>query len=653
MSDTYLYVENLPHVKSKNNIRSLFNNSAEIKEIVFEGDSSAKVCCRTAQAALALMTEARYKLVSIGQERRVIYVTKYGLPCMSDQECAVSIKNLPKEKHEKEIHRVIEANQVPVAVVRLNRNPQGESLGVATVICETREGATKLLGMASALNFGQPVVIEKGFLGSVLRVRKNAMVTQATDDAAAKAEAAKYGPVHSVIPLHSGRRLALFTERPKDVPSEAEIMSREDIGVLQLLERRTVVVTTGEAIDEAAFRQHMLTAGKVVFIDFPATTTNHAPAVVEYETEEEANNALKVLDRTSYTGRQFIKIVGYLDGKLDHSKLGVLQVNELPSSTRVGELHGQFQKYGRVVAATVTASWYGDVIGYLLFENLSEAQAAASETRNAFLWPAVDAKSIASAFHETDKMPSRCLVCYRLPQGLTYHQLTQSFEGSSATSIWMSSDKTAYLYFESRDNAMASYNRARSLYPDSAFDLLNNNIRLRENFLLKHLPLPAQWTNFVFLVSGMSDDVTNKAIYSAIEDDLGVPVIAAFNRLNLDNGTSMRQAMVILKPTTDASIRANIEAALRRGFSIDGKLCKFGLFQGLTFEPMPGAPKFPALPQDPRAFVPRAYLKEFVCLNVPAPQRQAEIIAKIDCLCAQDVSRFCSNMPSFMQWIGL
>ena len=653
MSDTYLYVENLPHGKSKNNIRSLFNNSAEIKEIVFEGESSAKVCFRTAQAASALMMEARYKFVSIGQERRVIYVTRHGLPCLSDPECAISLKNLPKDKHEKEIHRVIEANQVPVAVVKLKRNPQGESVGVATVICETREGAAKLLDMKGSLNLGsQDLVIEKGFLGSVLRVPKNAMVTQATEDAAAKEEAAKYGPVHSVIPLQSGRRLALFTQRPTDVPSEAAIMPREEIGVLQLLERRTVVVTTSETIDERAFAQHMGTAGKVVFIDFPSGAAQHAPAVVQYETEEEASNALKVLDRTSYTGKQFIKIVGYLDGKLDHSNLGVLQVNELPSSTRVGELLGQFQKYGRVVAATITASWYGDLIGFLLFENWSEAQKAAGGTRNVFLWPAVDAKSIASAFHETDKMPSRCLVCYGLPQAITYQQLTRDFDSMKATSIWMSSDKTAYLYFESRDDAIMSYNHARSLYPRSTFDLLNNNIRIRENFLLKHLPLPAEWRNFVFLASGVTD-VTNKVIYSAIEEGLHAPVIAAFNRLNLDNGSSMGQAMVILRPTTDSSIQGDIELAQRHGLSIAGKQCKFAPFKGLTFASMPGALKFPDLPRDPRDFIPRAYLKEFVRLNIPSPERQTEIIAKIDCLCAQDVSRYCSNMQSFIPWIGL
>ena len=652
-----LYVENLKHGSNEMTIRQLLDKSPEITAVTFLSPTSAKVGVRTEAAAAQLIEKANYKFVTMGDTKSVVYVTKFDLPFRDDPAYRIRLENLPRQLREREMHNDIARSGLNVVLVKVTRDQAGSSSGVGEVLFSTPEDASKFLGGHWRHCFrATNIILERARASTELRVPRNAMVTKATDDEAARQEASQFGPVHSLIPLQDGRRLVLFTQKPKDLPVGAETVPRQDAAVLEMIEKRTVLVTTSDIMDEAALEEHMRTAGKVVFCGGsglkPAdgTAIRHENAIVQYETPEEATQAMELLDRTSYSGKMPIKVMAYLDSALSNQKLGLLQINEVPAETCVRDLRRRFQSYGRVLAVSVLSAWFGDVTGFVLFEQWGDAERADKETRNTILFPPMQAKMIASAFYESDKASNVCLACYGVPRNKTSGEFIADFSGLNAVSVALKpgeQSSTGFAFFGRREEACAAYKSIRQRYPDLKLDLLNGNIMVRAKYLMTQMELPGAWAGCVFFISGIPPETPNAVIYDTLTREV-CGVSAAYNVCDIRNGVPTGHAVVIFNSPDDSAKQRLFEAA-RRGVQLNGSYLRLAPYQGLKFSAdAEGRLRFPPA----GGLSPRSFLAEVIRLNLTDEAKIQHALSRLNLLSIQQVVAFCRDISMFWSWVN-
>jgi hypothetical protein len=314
----------------------------------------------------------------------------------------------------------------------------------------------------------------------------------------------------------------------------------------------------------------------------------------------------------------------------------MLQLNVLPSCTSLASLKRDFSVFGRVVATTLSPSWLGELIGFVLFERYVDAERARESCTNAILFPESDPSDFIKGFTESDRVTGNCVAVYDLPAATTRNgfqadcQQTPALQASAVVSDGQT--KTGFAYYGSQRSVAAAY--SRFVASGLRASVLHGNGLVSALRALNKGKLPWQWERCILFLKYLPA-VSNRRLYE--EFRAWGDVVAVFQTINPQLGEPAGSGVAIFDNPAVAQLVLNLSE--ERRLKIAGSSVMATVFRNANFTQRPAAKPEPKIPPLPGAMSAREFLRQFITSNVPEGPLRDRCLAYIAGISINDTYR--------------
>jgi hypothetical protein len=414
------------------------------------------------------------------------------------------------------------------------------------------------------------------------------------------------------------------------------------------VEARTVFVsiTPANGSVETLFVKYMASVGNIVFSDIHQNAAaNLFSGTIQYVTRDAKLQAMERLDGTIYEdGGIPIRVLPYFNSGLVHPPAGMLQLNGVAPSISFEALKQRFAAYGPVVATTLTPTWFGELIGFVLFERYEDGERAAVEHQNSLLYPAGDPADFIKGFTESDKVTGNCIVIYDLPLATSRDNFQQQCQQipslQSAAVVIDGSTKVGFAYYGSAKGIAAACGHFAA--GGSRVGVLNGIGLVFALRLLNRVKLPYQWDGCILFL-GRLPSMSNRELF--VELSNYGRVISVFQTITAQSGERTTSGVALF---ADASQAGYVLAASRdRRLIVSGSSVIASPFRNQTFIERPAAKPVPKIPMLADKMSAREFLRQFIAQNVANPRDRELALASVAAMSVNDTYRLRDSLYSY------
>jgi RNA recognition motif-containing protein len=610
---------------------------------------------RSARSANDAVTRCNYQLL----EGRRIYVTHHQPGGRLDERSLLLFTGIPVELSDRGLHDALSPLFPKIVVVRIRLAPNGTSSGSAVVRFEDTQSADDAITRDGADLFGRALTIRRlqqaSSATSVIVPRNVLVVESRATPEQITSGFRSFGRIHSIDQI-GDRFVVFFNDSVHDKLlaydgslKVATRIARDFAGSpLPDVEARTVFVsvTPANGSVEAPFIEHMAKVGNIVFSDIHQNAAaNLFSGTIQYVTRGAKLQAVERLDGTIYEdGGIPIRVLPYFNSGLVHPPAGMLQLNGVPPSTSFDTLKRRFATYGPVVATTLTPTWFGELIGFVLFERYEDGERAAAEHPNSLLYPAGDPADFIKGFTESDKVTGNCVVIYDLPVATSRDSFQRQCQRipslQSAAVIADGSTKVGFAYYGSAKGIAAACGHFAA--DGYRVGVLNGNGLVFALRLLNRVKLPYQWEGCILFL-GRLPSMSNLELFAELSN-YG-RVIAVFQTITAQSGERATSGVALFADAAQAGYV--LAASQERQLIVRGSSVIASLFRNQSFIERPAAKPAPAIPMLADKMSAREFLRQFIAQNV-ANLRQRELaLAGVGAMSVNDTYRLRDSLYSY------
>lgn len=446
----------------------------------------------------------------------------------------------------------------------------------------------------------------------------------------------------------------LPTPKPKDAadgqrtPQLTKVRQNILNECFRYLEERTIFVDgfeQGTTVD--VLKAHFSQKGEIANVKIHSTKA----AIIQYIDPESRVKALELRKTTLPNQRRPLAVLPYIEKRIPHKESGLIQINELPPTTKVENLTEEFSAYGQILATSISPTGfdeppYGFVL-FALYEQALNAKQAFFNGKypNIFLYPPIQAHESILAFTESAQAPNNCLAIYDLPMTTLEPQINEECRkfGFIQSSFVLSDGqtKTSFEYFSDTENAIKAYSELSK--QNRHVDILNGNALSCSFRALKALVFPGDWNSRILYLGNLPKDFgTSQLRKILIQYNIGID--SCFVPLNPTTGTSSQAGVVLLNNFQQGAWLIQNFGLIIRGATASFFRSRGGYQVPDQVQNLRGS-KY-KIPQHTKT--PRETMKQFVRLNFPENQQQV-LIDKISNLSVIQTRQM--DFPTFVQWI--
>ncbi|OHS97852.1 hypothetical protein TRFO_35862 [Tritrichomonas foetus] len=569
-----IYVGHLPRNSTEDMIHQLLSPYGTITRVttrIFSMSSNAFVTFATHEEAANAIRECNYTKIN-GQTIQISWYEYKPKEYAPDSKLVIT--NLPTSVDESQLHEALEAYG-PVVNCSIHRNIRGESTGVGSVQFENADDAkaahealqsAMIAGQTITVDFYKPIDKRQDI---ILKLPPTVICVSGPPELITpenlKSMFAEYGEICSTKVIES-YGVVFFENQASVSRANAEFNNpkltvttsvRKEIQqtIIGIVESQRVFFSDLYSTSEEEIRAHLETVGKVTSLELRQRSGGYWIGVAQYESEEARNNAIQTLDRSVF-GSQVtpIRVLPYYDKRLEHPSAGLLQVNELPCYTTVSALREEMRAHGNVIAISIVATTQGTFIGYVLYEEYSQAQRAHTDCKhsNTFVYPPLSVNDIVGAF--CDNLQARIVVCYNVDASETTETFRKKMSPvATVDGIWLASDdgkKTIIFSCMTPSGVVSAVNFLRSHGTDC--DVLGVHIMQRANHILTSVPMPKDVRERLLYCSGLGTGTTPETLRKEFESIGAVEsAMVLYSPLNND---STQKGVVLFRESPDAVV---------------------------------------------------------------------------------------------------
>lgn len=374
----------------------------------------------------------------------------------------------------------------------------------------------------------------------------------------------QYGEILDVR-IINGLGIVFFENQPSATRADAEFhdpslnistLVKKEIQqeVLKIVESQRAFISDLTVSSEEEIRQHLETAGKITYLEIRQQSNGLSTGLVQYESAEARDNAVQQLDRSFFSTQSLpIRVLPYFDKRLEHPKVGLLQLNEVPCHVTIPQLREEMKQFGNIIAITIIATSQVTCVGYVLYENYENAQKAHQESKfgNSFLYLPLSVNDIIGAF--CDNLESRTIICYDIDQKETVDSFQKKVKIDTIDGIWMSEEenhKTIIFSCMTASSVPQYVNVLRTQGIDC--DVLGIRIMNRCYKILNFSNFEPETRERLLYCTGLGRTTTNSMLRKAFET-IGA-VESAFVIYSPLNNESEGKGVVLFKDSADAAV---------------------------------------------------------------------------------------------------
>jgi hypothetical protein len=299
-------------------------------------------------------------------------------------------------------------------------------------------------------------------------------------------------------------------------------------------------------------------------------------------------------------------------------------------------LKRDFSKFGRVVATTLSPSWVGELIGFVLFERYEDAERARESCTYARLFPESDPSDCFKGFTESDKVTGNCIAVYDLPSATTRNSFQtecQQTTGLQAFSVVTDGQtKTGFAYYGSQRSVAAAY--SRFVASGLRASVLHGNGLVSALRALNRGRLPWQWEHRILFLKYLPA-ISNRCLYD--EFRAYGDVVAVFQTINPQLGEPAASGVVIFDDAAVAQLVLNLSE--ERRLEIAGSSVMATVFRNANFTQRPAVKLEPKIPPLPGAMSAREFLRQFIISNIPEGRVRDQCLSYIAGISINDTYR--------------
>ncbi|OHT14699.1 hypothetical protein TRFO_14882 [Tritrichomonas foetus] len=427
---------------------------------------------------------------------------------------------------------------------------------------------------------------------------------------------------------------------------------------LREIEKRTVFVGCLSGTSEAEVAAFFEQAGPIASLRFNART-----ATIQFKTIEDREKAIK-FNRQIF-GQQVkpIIVTPYFDHNLQQSQCGLLQFNELPASTKIDDLAGEFSQYGEVLTASICPNALGqNPTGFVLFSKYEDAVKAKTTNTNyinVFLYPGLHPSEAVGFFLDSNTAPNNCLAIY----DVTDKNILEELRGYGYVLTSFIISNTAFAYFSVESTAVEAYKALKE--KGKTVELLSGNVLIAAFNSLRNIALPIEWQYSFLYVTSLPGEIGNKDLRTILTERLGCQIDSCFIGLAPASGLSSETAAVLCSSMQFAQLAGNL-ASYAQGSKVQLFMSRLGYTahappQKYRLPTTPGANNsgarsYGAMNQQPQIggrqqqqIAPREWIKQFVLLNFAA--QEENLRSTIDNLTVNQAYQLTRDFSTFTAWI--
>lgn len=669
VSQTDLYVTDLPVNCTAEFITDMFKEYGEVLNVQLipkHYSMSCRVSFSNHESAKNAKEQYNYAKVA----GKTIYILYFNSDTSNDPrpETTIEISNFPGNCAEPELENLMKEFG-EVVICRIIKNKNGSYS--ATVQFEKSDSAESAIKQLNGAKINDHLITVSKFDPKLLSKDVNGLQTPlplsllciSGDKSKINSETlfskfSKYGKIYhiayvedSAVLFFSNHESALQATSDFHDPSltiSNRMRSESVINILAMVEARKVLIANVDMSDpniaEVQLREHMSQVGQLLTLDIDKVKNL---VTAQYENIEDRNRALRELDRTIFGQQKSpIRVLPFYEKRVQHPQVGFIQLNEIPPWTTMKKLHNDFQKYGNVLATTLTPTDVGGLIGFVLFERYENAVQAKKECGlpNVILHTKMNPTDIMIAFTDNEKTPNNCLVLYDLPTTMNDKEITKEcqkygyIQSLASTVNPETKTKTTFAFYTNKatDAYCAFKAEGRNV------DVLNEYALNRSFARFQIVALPTNWKGCVCFVAGFPLEYTNQNLRTLMEQ-YG-PVEAAVINL-FPNGVSQQSGIVVFANADSAYLAINSVTFVSdstRPIKVDEYKKQAGFEQPAYVAPPP-KPKYS---QPANCKTPREYMRKFVELNFENPTL---LLDQINRLSVDQTYQFTAD--TFIRWI--
>jgi hypothetical protein len=610
---------------------------------------------RTARSANDVVTRCNYQLL----EGRCIYVTHHQPGVCLDERLFLLFSGIPVELSDRDLHDALAPLFPKLVIVRIRLAPNGTSSGSAVVRFEDAQSADDAVLRDGLELFGHALTIRRlqqaSGATSVIVPRNVVVVEGRATREQITSSFRSFGRIHSIEPIGDWF-VVFFNESvhdkllPYDGPLKVATRIARDFARSPLpdVEARTVFVsiTPANGSVEQPFIDYMASVGNIVFSDiYQNPVANLFSGTIQYVTRDAKLQAVERLDRTIYEdGGIPIRVLPYFNSGLVHPLAGMLQLNSVAPSTSFDALKRRFAAYGPVVATTLTPTWFGELIGFVLFERYEDGERAVAEHPNSLLYPAGDPADFIKGFTESDKVTGNCVVIYDLPLATSRDSFQQQCQQipslQSAAVVADGSTKVGFAYYGSAKGiAVACGHFAAGGY---RVCVLNGNGLVFALRLLNRVKLPYQWEGCILFL-GRLPSMSNRELFAELSN-YG-RVIAVFQTITAQSGERTTSGVALFADAAQSSYV--LAASQDRKLIVGGSSVIASLFRNQSFIERPAPKPAPTIPMLADTMSAREFLRQFITQNVANPRQREVALAGVAVMSINDTYLLRDSLYSY------
>ena len=570
---TQIYVGHLPRNVTDALIHEIMDFVGKITKITIHQKTLkayAYVTFETHEEAARAIAECNYTKLN----DQPIHVSWYeSSPNSYAPDSKIIITNLPPSVDEGQLHEALIAYG-SVVTCQILRNAKGESTGRGNVQFESPDDARVAYealqeaiidGHQINVDFYKPPDKRQDIL---LKLPPGVICVNGPEDkinADTLRETFKQYGVILDVRVINGFGVIFFENQSSASRADAEFhdsdltvasLVKKEIQqeILKIVESLRVFISDINIASEDDVREHLETVGKLASLEIRQQVDGSYTGIAQYETEEARNKAIRQLDR-SYFSTQImpIRILPFFDKRLEHPRVGLLQINEMPCYLTIRQLQEEMEQFGNIIATTIVATTQVTCIGYVLYSNFQDALKAHQESKysNSFLYHPLQVSDVISAFH--DNRESRIIICYNIDQKETAESFRQKIGIDTVDGIWVSDEeghKTIILSCMTTSGVPPAINVLRT--QNIQCDVLGIRIMKSTYKILKNTNFDAEVHERLLYCTGLGRTTTNTVLRKAFEA-IG-PVESAFVIYSPLNNESEEKGIVLFKESTDAAV---------------------------------------------------------------------------------------------------
>ncbi|KAH0792332.1 polyadenylate-binding protein [Histomonas meleagridis] len=496
-----------------------------------------------------------------------------------NQHIVLQLNNLPLDIDELQLQKTLEI--YGSISCRIPRDIYGKSKGVAYVHFANSDDAQTTMDVlqnaeinGNVINVGLYRARDK-ILNTILKLPPNIICIQSNTSSLDFNNYnfcnvfSKFGKILDSFPL-SDYYFIIF-ENPRSAshaiaefydPQFTIVSSvKKDIytSVLRASESKRVFITELLTDDKSLIIEHLQKVAKVVFIDvYGKRDSSDIVCFAQFESESERNKVIKELDKTTIDTRGTpIRILPYLEKRLEHPYSGLLQLNELPGDITYSKIRQQLSIFGDILSIYISPVSDGSCIGYVLFGHYPDAVTAHKESGiiNTYLYQPLDPNDILSGFSDNNK--GRVVAWYNIPETETEITITDKFHQNGIKSIvdlWISNNgnsRTAFITLSDLNNVINALNFLRSIGFDC--QLYGFHMMVRTYKLLSKSNKDVH--DRTIYVTDIGSKMTNKKLRETFETVGAVESAMMF--FDPVTGEPDERAIIVFKELHDAIVSLN------------------------------------------------------------------------------------------------